>query len=66
MSLFLLLHNVGVVLGTNKPNRDKGEGMSMLNVLHETWDEEMYCEMELFLCGENHFILCISYVDDDF
>ena len=53
-----------MMIGTNKANRDKDEGMSMLNLLHETWDEEMLCEMELFLCGKNHF-LCISCIDDD-
>ena len=64
MSLFLLLHNVGIIHGTNKANRDKGEGMSMLNVPHETWDEEMLCEMELLICGKSN-LLCISCIDDD-
>ena len=64
--LLLLLHNVGMMLGSNKANRAKDEGMSMLNILHKAWDEEMYCEMELFLCGRSHFVLCISCINDEF
>ena len=64
ISLFLLFHNVGLMLGSNKANRAKDEGMSMLNVLHKTWDEELLCEMGLFLCEKNHFVLCISCIDD--
>ena len=65
ISLFLLLHNFGVMLGSKKANMAKDEGMSMLNLLHETWDEEILCEMGLFLCEKNHFFLCISCIDDD-
>ena len=66
ISLFLLLNYVGMMLGFNKANRAKDEGMSMLNQLHKSCDEEMYCRMELFIYGEDHFILCISCMDDDF
>ena len=65
ISLFLLLHNVRMILGTNKANRAEDEGMSMLNLIHKAWDEEMYCEMELFLSERNYFILCISCIHDD-
>ena len=65
ISLFLLLHDVGMMLGSNKANRAKDEGMSMLNILYKTWDEEMLCETGLFLCVKNHFNLCISCIDDD-
>ena len=37
----------------------------MLNQLHKSCDEEMYCRMELFIYGEDHFILCISCINDD-
>ena len=37
----------------------------MLNQIHKTWDEEMYCEMEIFLCGKSYFILCISCINDE-
>ena len=60
-----ILHNFGMILGSNKANKAKDESMSMLNQIHEAWDEEMYCELELFLYGKNHFILCISCIDDD-
>ena len=65
MPLFLLLHNVGMMIETNKVNKARDEGMSMLNLRHKTWDEEMLCEMGLFLCGNNPFILCISCINDD-
>ena len=61
MYLFLILHNVGMMLGSNKANRAKDEGVSMLNILYKTWDEEMIFEMRLFLCGKNHFIY-VSHV----
>ena len=61
----LLLHNVGMMLGSNKANRAKDESISILNQIHKAWDEEMYCEMELILCGKSHFILCISCINDD-
>ena len=64
MSIFLLLHNVGMMLGTNKANRARDEAMSVLNELHKTWDEEMNYELELSRCGRNHYILCISCIDD--
>ena len=59
----LILRNFGMMLGSNKANRAKDEIISML--IHKAWDGEMYCEMELFLCGKGHFILCISCNDDD-
>ena len=65
LSLCILLDDVGMMLESSKANRAKDEGMSMLNVLHETWDDEMLCEMGLFLCGKGYFILCISCIDDD-
>ena len=54
--LLLILHNFGKMLGSNKANRDKDEIISMLNQIHKAWDEEMYYEMEIFLCGKSHFI----------
>ena len=54
------------MLGSNKANRAKDESISMLNQIHKAWDEEMYCEMDFFLCGKSHFILCMSCIDDDF
>ena len=51
--------------GSNKTNRAKYERISMLNLTHETWDEDMYCVMELFLFEENHLIVCTSCIDDD-
>ena len=47
MSLFLLLHNVVMMLESNKANRAEDKGISMLNVLHETWEVEILCEMGL-------------------
>ena len=61
----LLLHNVGMILGYSKANRAKNESIKMLNQIHETWDEGMYCMMKLFLCEKGHFILCISCINDD-
>ena len=46
----LLFHNVGMMkFGSNKANRAKNESITMLSLIHETWDGEMYCVMELFL-----------------
>ena len=65
-SSLLLLHNLGMVeFGSKKANRAKYESISILNLIHETWDEDMYCVMELFLCEENHLIVCTSCIDDD-
>ena len=61
----LLLHNIGMILRSNKANKAKNEGMSILYLLYETWDEEILCEMRLFLCEKKNFILCISCIDDD-
>ena len=61
----LLLHNTGMILGSNKANRDKYESIAMLNQIHKAWDGEMYCEMELFRYGKRQFILCISCINDD-
>ena len=61
----LLFHNVGMMLGSNKANKAKNVSIKMLNQIHETWDGEMCCVMELFLCGKRYFILCISCIDDD-
>ena len=61
----LLLHYIEMMLGSNKANKAKYESISMLNLIHETWDEDMYCVMELFLCEKNHLILCTACIDDN-
>ena len=61
-SFILLLHNFGMMkFGSNKANRAKNEGITMLNQVLETWDEGMYCMMKLFLCGNSYFIY-VSHV----
>ena len=51
-SSLLLLHNLGMMeFGSNKANMAKYESISMLNLIHETWDEDMYGMMKLFPCG---------------
>ena len=65
MSLLLLFHNVGIMLGSNKANMDKVESMERHSLLHEAWDGEMFCELGLSFCLMNHLISCISCIHDD-
>ena len=65
-SSLLLLHNLRMMeFGSNKANKAKYGSTSMLNLVHETWDEGVDCMMDIFLCGESHYILCLSCIVDN-
>ena len=62
MSLLLILHIVGMILGSNKGNGAKDGSMERYNLLHIAWDGEIFYDKELSTLGKNHFISCISCI----
>ena len=66
MSLLLSFHSVDMMLGANKANRANDQSMERCNLLYVTWVGEIFHELGLSTLGMNHFILCISCIEENY
>ena len=65
-SSLIIFHNFEKMeFGSDKANMAKYGSISMLNLVHETWDG-VYCMMKLFPCGKSYYILCLTCIVDNF
>ena len=66
MSLLLVFHYVDVMFGSYMANRANNESIDRCNLLYVSWVGEIVHELGLSTLGMNHFILCISCVEEIF
>ena len=64
MSLLLVFHYVDVMFGSYMANRANDEGIDRCNILYVSWAGEIVHELVLSTLGRNHFISCISCIDE--
>ena len=66
MSLLLVFHYVDVMFDSYLANMDNDEGIDICNILYVSWVGEIVHELGLSTLGMNHFILCISCIEENF
>ena len=66
MSLLLVFHFDDVMLGPKKANGVNDESIERCNLLYVTWVGEIFHELGLSTLGRNHFISCISCIEEIF
>ena len=66
MSLLLVFHYDDVMLDSYMANMANDEGIDVRNLLYVSWVGEIVHELGLSIFGMNHFILCISCIEEKF
>ena len=66
MSLLLVFHYDEVMFDSYMANMANDEGIDVCNILYVSLVGEIVHELGLSILGMNHFILCISCIEDNF
>ena len=66
MSLLLVLNCVDVMFGSYMAKMANDESTDRCNLLYVSWVGEIVHELGHSTLGMNHFILCISYIEENF
>ena len=66
MSLLLVFHYVDVMFGSCMANRANDESNDRCNLLYVSWVGDIIHELGLSTLGRNHFISCISCIEETF